>query len=61
MKKIILIFFAFFAFNFQMDAQSIINITTSGGSYATEKWVSITTEVDGGGTQVWGQGDGILW
>ena len=58
MKKIILIFFAFFAFNFQMDAQSIINITTSGGNYATEKWVSITTEVDGGGTQVWGQGDG---
>jgi len=58
MKKIILIFFAFFAFNFQIDAQSIINITTSGGIYPTEKWVSITTEVDGGGTQVWGQGDG---
>ncbi|MGB0897516.1 MAG: hypothetical protein ACPGRW_09370, partial [Flavobacteriaceae bacterium] len=38
--------------------QSVINITTSGGSYATEKWVSITTAVDGGGTQVWGQGDG---
>ena len=58
MKKIILIFFAFFAFNFQINAQSIINITTSGGSYPTEKWVSITTEIDGGGTQVWGQGDG---
>ncbi|WP_431110101.1 T9SS type A sorting domain-containing protein [Winogradskyella poriferorum] len=39
-------------------AQSTINITTSGGSYATEKWVSITTGIDGSGTQVWGQGDG---
>ncbi|GAB5564966.1 MAG: hypothetical protein Wins2KO_20290 [Winogradskyella sp.] len=38
--------------------QSTINITTSGGFYTTEKWVSITTEVNGGGTQVWGQGDG---
>ena len=35
-----------------------INITTSGGSYATEKWVNITTETGGAGTQVWGQGDG---
>ncbi|MGJ8683928.1 MAG: choice-of-anchor J domain-containing protein [Nonlabens sp.] len=40
------------------SAQSTINITTSGGSYTTEKWVSITTAVDGGGTQVWGQGNG---
>ncbi|WP_243472940.1 fibronectin type III domain-containing protein [Winogradskyella sp. MH6] len=39
-------------------AQSTINITTSGGSYGTEKWVSITTGIDGSGTQVWGQGDG---
>jgi len=38
--------------------QSTIDLTTSGGSFATEKWVSITTAVDGGGTQVWGQGDG---
>ena len=48
MKKIILIFFAFFAFNFQIDALSTINITTSGGSYPNEKWESVTTEVDGG-------------
>ncbi len=39
-------------------AQSTINITTSGGSYPTEKWVSITTGVDGSGTQIWGQGNG---
>ncbi|MEM6299876.1 MAG: fibronectin type III domain-containing protein, partial [Bacteroidota bacterium] len=38
--------------------QSTINITTSGGSFPGEKWVSITTGVDGSGTQIWGQGDG---
>ena len=39
-------------------SQSEITITTSGGSFAGEKWVSITTAVDGGGTQIWGQGSG---
>ena len=57
MKKITLLLFLL-TFCFNANSQSIINITTSGGSYASEKWVSITTEVDGGGTQVWGQGDG---
>ena len=41
-----------------MNAQSTIEITTSGGSFPGEKWVSITTAIDGGGTQVWGQGNG---
>ena len=40
------------------SASATINVTTSGGSYATEKWVNITTEENGAGTQVWGQGDG---
>jgi hypothetical protein len=57
MKKITLILFLL-TFCFNANSQSTINITTSGGSYASEKWVSITTEVDGGGNQVWGQGDG---
>ena len=57
MKKITLLLFLI-TFCFNANSQSTINVTTSGGSYATEKWVSITTEVDGGGTQVWGQGDG---
>ncbi|MFD2543725.1 hypothetical protein ACFSSB_15440, partial [Lacinutrix gracilariae] len=47
-----------FAFFLQANAQSIINITTSGGSYTSEKWVSITDGVDGTGTQIWGQGNG---
>ena len=41
--------------------QSTINITTSGGSYTSEKWVNITTAIDGSGTQVWGQGNGSYW
>ena len=41
--------------------QSTINVTTSGGSYATEKWVNITTAINGAGTQVWGQGNGSYW
>lgn len=60
MKKITLLLFTFVfsALYWQSRAQSTIHITTSGGSYATEKWVSITTEANGAGTQVWGQGDG---
>ncbi|MDA9968822.1 hypothetical protein N9E63_02325, partial [Polaribacter sp.] len=58
MKKITLLFFAFITSICSVNAQSLINITTSGGSYGSEKWVSITTEADGAGTQVWGQGDG---
>ena len=58
MKHIALMFLTFFVSILQMNAQSTINITTSGGSYSTEKWVNITTGIDGSGTQVWGQGDG---
>lgn len=35
-----------------------VYITSSGGSLATEKWMSITTGPNGTGTQVWGQGNG---
>jgi len=60
MKKFTFYLFALccFAFSWQTYAQSIINITTSGGDYPGEKWVSITDAPDGGGTQFWGQGDG---
>ena len=37
---------------------STLNIISSGGSYTTEKWVNITTGINGTGTQVWGQGNG---
>ncbi len=40
------------------NSKGTVYLTTSGGSYATEKWVDITTEVDGAGTVVWAQGDG---
>ncbi len=57
MKKITL-FISFLFVSILTFSQTTINITTSGGNYASEKWVNVTTEVDGGGTQVWGQGDG---
>ena len=57
MKKITLLLLLL-TFSFNANSQSTINITTSGGSYATEKWVDVTTEVNGAGTQIWAQGDG---
>ena len=45
---------AFFLFG-----QSTINITTSGGSWNGERWTSVTTAVNGGGTVVWSQGANI--
>ena len=47
-------FSAFFLFG-----QSTINITTSGGSYANERWTNVTTATAGGGTVVWSQGTNI--
>lgn len=41
----------------QLHAQSVY-VTSSGGNFETEKWMSITTGINGTGTQVWGQGDG---
>lgn len=42
-------------------AQTVtVYLTTSGGSLGSEKWVNITTGVNGTGTQVWGQGNGTL-
>ncbi|WP_296385188.1 choice-of-anchor J domain-containing protein [Winogradskyella sp.] len=40
------------------SSNSTIEITTAGGCCAGEKWSSITTGIDGTGTQVWGQGNG---
>ena len=57
MKKITLLLLLLI-FSFNGNSQSTINITTSGGNYATEKWVDVTTEVNGAGTQIWAQGDG---
>lgn len=46
--------------NAQTGQGFFIYLTTSGGSLTTEKWVNITTGVDGSGTQVWGQGNGTI-
>jgi len=58
MKTKLLLLFCL-AFIWHGNSQSTINITTTAGTCcATEKWVSITTAIDGGGTQTWGQGNG---
>jgi hypothetical protein len=41
--------------NYTAPSTSTINLNTTGGSYASERWVSITTAINGGGTLVWGQ------
>ena len=40
--------------------QSELFLTTSGGNYPTEKWVTITTGPNGTGTVIWAQGNGTL-
>ena len=38
--------------------ESQLFITTSGGPYPSEQWVSVTSEPDGAGTVIYAQGDG---
>jgi hypothetical protein len=39
-------------------SQTQLSLTTSGGSFPTEKWVTITTGINGTGTVIWAQGNG---
>ena len=39
--------------------QAELFITSSGGSYPSEKWMSITTDSAGAGTVLWDQGSGV--
>ena len=38
----------------------VYSLTSSGGSYTSEKWMNITTEINGTGTVVWAQGNGTI-
>lgn len=38
--------------------ESQLFISMSGGLYASERWVSVTSEPDGAGTVIFAQGDG---
>jgi len=53
-----LLCFAFVGYAQCPTGETEINITTTGGSFTSEKWVNITTGINGTGTQVWGQGNG---
>ena len=47
----------FFCFSFFSLSAQTVYLTSSGGSFANEKWMSITTGADGTGTLVWSQGN----
>jgi hypothetical protein len=58
MKKLYSLIILFISSITFLTAQlETINITTSGGSYPGEKWVSITDSIGGTGNQIWGQGN----
>ena len=44
--------------SWQGMTQTTLYLTTSGGSYASEKWVNITDGPNGTGNVLWAQGDG---
>lgn len=52
------ILFAFTSLIPQLGFGQNIYLTSSGGNYASEKWMSITTGPNGTGTVVWAQGNG---
>ena len=59
MKKITFLMSFLMLLCWQAMAQtSTLYLTTSGGSYATEKWVSITDGPNGTGNVIWAQGNG---
>ena len=48
-------------FVFSSKAQSVTGyLTTSGGSYTSEKWTNVTTGANGTGTVIWEQGGGSI-
>jgi hypothetical protein len=60
MKKLYSLIILFISSITFLTAQlATINITTSGGGYTNEKWVSITTATNGGGSIVWAQGNSV--
>ncbi len=61
LKKLISTSLLIFLISSISFAQSVtIYLTTSGGSFSTEKWSNITTGVNGNGTVIWQQGGGTI-
>ena len=44
----------------QASATATLYLTSSGGSYPGEKWLSVTTGVNNTGTTLWAQGNGTI-
>ena len=58
MKKFTLLMSFILLLSWQGMTQTTLYLTTSGGSFPTEKWVNITDGPNGTGTVLWAQGDG---
>jgi len=58
MKKTTFLMAFLLLISWQGMAQTTLYLTTSGGSFTTEKWVDITDGPNGTGTVLWAQGDG---
>ncbi len=59
MKKVLTILPLFILLNAYTQTVTVY-LTTSGGSYHSEKWTNITTGINGTGTVVWEQGGGSI-
>jgi hypothetical protein len=62
MKNFILtgVSFLLLFLSISVSAQSTLYFTNTGGSFTSEKWISITTGPDNTGTVIWAQGDGTI-
>jgi hypothetical protein len=62
LKKLLSLFvFTVVIFTNSLFSQSVtIYLTTSGGSFSSEKWTNITTGINGTGTVMWEQGGGTI-
>ncbi len=58
MKRFISLLATITLFYWQGLAQSTLYLTSSGGNYTSEKWVSITDGPNGTGNIIWAQGNG---
>ncbi len=58
MKHLITLLAALSLFCWQSVAQSTLYLTSSGGSFTTEKWINITDAPNGAGNVIWSQGNG---
>ncbi len=58
--KILIAFTLLIVCNYANSQNVTIYLSTSGGTVSSDKWVNITTGINGSGTVVWAQGNGTI-